>query len=384
MPEQRTPAPAPSVVELLASYRPGDTFFSTGAGALHGTGVLGVAEEVHEVDSLLGSAGPEGVVMGAIPFDGRRSARFLLPRTVRHAPAPPRGRAPGLRRRPLPGEWGSTPVPAPDEHRASIERAIALTAGDGGPDRVVSARGLRLHSTSAVDPFTALNNLLWRDPGEPVFAIDVPGPGAEDRTLLGTGPELLVSKRGSRVASQPLSGSVPRSADPTKDYRNRERLRASAGDRREHAVVVDAVAESLEPYCRTLAVPKRPELVATATMWHLSTRLEGTLLDADVPAHLLAAALRPAPAVCGSLSRPASGVVGAPEPFDRGFHSGAVGYSTARGDGEWVVAARCAEVFHSRVDAFVGGGVMSGSDPGAVLSETTDRMRALLFALGVR
>ncbi|MEU1898645.1 chorismate-binding protein [Nocardiopsis dassonvillei] len=384
MPEQRTLTPASSVDELLSAYKAGDVFLSAATGALHTTGAVAVSDDVRGLDPLLGDAGPEGLVVGAVPFDPRRPARFVLPRTVRHAPEPPKGWASVLRRRPLPGEWGSAPVPAADEHGASIERAVPLAAGGSGTNTAVSAGSLRMDSTSPVDPATVLNNLLWCDPGAFVFAFDLSGPGEGDRTLLGASPELLVSKRGGRVVSNPLTGSAPRSADPTKDYRARERLRAWTEGRREHAVVVDAVAESLKPYCRTLAVPREPEVVRTATRWHLSTRVEGALTDPDVPAHVLATALRPTPAVCGLPPRSASETIGGPEPFDRGFHTGAVGYSTARGDGDWVLTLDGAEVSRKGIDLFAGAGVTVGSDPRAESAETTDGMRRLLFALGVR
>ncbi|WP_150253751.1 chorismate-binding protein [Nocardiopsis deserti] len=383
MPEQRTLTPASSVDELLSSYTAGDVFLSAAAGALHTTGAVAVSDDVRGPDSLLGDAGPEGLVVGAVPFDPRRPARFLLPRTVRHAPGPPKGRAPVLRRRPLPGEWKAAPVPAPGEHGAPVERAVPPTADGGGPDTAVPARGLRMDGTSPVDPATVLNNLLWWDPGAFVFAFDLPDPDGGTRTLLGTSPELLVSKRGDQVVSNPLTGSAPGSADPTRDYRSRERLRASAEDTREHAAVVDAVAESLKPYCRSLSVPRGPEMVRTATRWHLSTRVGGTLIDPDTPAHLLAMALYPA-AVCGLPPQPASETIGGPEPFGRGFPTGAVGYSTARGDGDWVLTPGGAEVSPKRIDVFAGAGVTAGSDSRAGSAETADRTRKLLFALGVR
>jgi isochorismate synthase len=383
MPEQRTLTPASSVDELLSSYRAGDVFLSAATGALHTTGAVAVSDDVRGPDSLLGDAGPEALVVGAVPFDPRRPARFLLPRTVRRAPEPPKGWASALRRRPLPGEWGPTPVPVPGGHGASMERAASPMADGDGPETAVPAGGLRMDSTSPVDPATVLNNLLWWDPGAFVFAFDLPGQGGGTRTLLGASPELLVSKRGDQVVSNPLTGSAPGSADPTKDYRSRERLRASAEDTREHAAVVNAVAESLKPYCRTLSVPRKPEVVRTATGRHLSTRVEGALIDPDTPAHLLATALYPA-AVRGLPSQPVSGMVSGPEPFDRGFHAGAVGYSTARGDGDWVLTPGSAEISPKRIDVFAGAGVTAGSDPRAGAAEGTGRTRELLFALGVR
>src|SRR6202023_3365331 len=63
--------------------------------------------------------------------------------------------------------------------------------------------------------------------------------------FVGASPELLVSRRGRTVRSHPLAGTVPRSGDPDTDERLARGLFASAKDRREHRVVVDAVAATL-------------------------------------------------------------------------------------------------------------------------------------------
>ena len=383
MPEQRTAAPAASAGELLSAYRPGDAFFSTATGALHGTGALHTLDRIDDLPATLADAGPGAVAMGAIPFDTSRPAHLVVPRTVRRAPSPTEGPTPENRWWPLGEGWRVTPVPEPEAHVAAVERAVKLMADDAELRKVVLARSLRVEGDEPIDVATVLANLVWRDPTAFVFATDLPERDSGTRTLIGASPELLVAKSGREVLSNPLAGSAPRSADPTKDQRNAVDLLTSAKDRHEHAVVVEAVAESLRPFCRTLSAPAEPELVKTATMWHLSTRVNGELIDHDVPVHTLAAALHPTPAICGTPTGRAFDTITDLEPFDRGFYTGAVGHSDARGDGEWVVTIRCADVAGTTVDLFAGGGVMPESDPEAELAETSAKLRTLLLALGV-
>ncbi|MFC9938404.1 isochorismate synthase [Nocardiopsis alba] len=383
MPEQRTAAPAASAGELLAAYRPGDAFFSTGSHALHGTGTLTTLDRVENLTLVLAEAGEGAVAVGAIPFDVARPAHLVVPETVRWSP-PAANTAPAERRwSPLAGEWRITPVPAPEAHVAAVERAVKLMAEDADLLKIVLARCLKVESNQDVDVATVLANLLWRDPSAFVFATDLPARAAGPRTLIGASPELLVSKRGRRVLSNPLAGSAPRSADPTKDQKRAVDLLTSTKDRHEHAVVVEAVAEGLRPYCRRLAVPDEPELIKTATMWHLSTRVTGEAIDPDLPAHVPAMALHPTPAVCGTPRGRAFDTIVDLEPFDRGFYTGAVGHSDASGDGEWVVTIRCADVEGDTLDLYAGGGVMPESDPDAELAETSAKLRTLLLALGV-
>ena len=117
-------------------------------------------------------------------------------------------------------------------------------------------------------------------------------------------------------------------------------------------------------------------------MWHLATQVTGELRDPRTPVHVLAQALHPTPAVCGYPTDQAYAAIAELEPFDRGFYTGAVGYTDAAGDGEWVVTIRCADIHGATAELFAGGGIMPDSDPEAELAETTAKFRTLLLALG--
>nr|BFE82385.1 hypothetical protein GCM10020093_049860 [Planobispora longispora] len=211
------------------------------------------------------------------------------------------------------------------------------------------------------------------------FAAPLPG----GRTLIGASPELLVSRRGRTVISNPLAGSAARSADPAEDRRRAAALAASAKDLHEHRLVVEAVADALAPYCADLDVPNGPELTSTETMWHLSTRVTGVLRDPDTPVLALAAALHPTPAVCGTPRLRARRAIEELEPFDRGFYTGLVGWTDAAGDGEWAVTIRCAEAAGRMLRLYAGAGIVPGSDPDKELAETSAKFRTMLRALGV-
>ncbi|GAA4954348.1 isochorismate synthase DhbC [Streptomonospora halophila] len=383
---QRTEPAAKAAGDLLDAYRPEAAFLATPSGVVLGEGAAAVTERLEDVADLLarGTAdSPSGpIAIGAIPFDTGAPGRLVVPDSVRTSPPLAESGQGDRRQRPLPGPWTMRPVPAPAEHAEGVERVLKRLAAGDGPAKVVLARSLRLSGPGTVDVGQLLSNLAWRDPAGHTFAADLPAAAGSTRTLVGASPELLVAKRGGRVVSNPLAGSAPRSADPSKDQRSAVDLLGSAKDRHEHAVVVEAVTEGLRPYCRTLDVPE-PELAGTATLWHLSTRITGELRDPDTPSALLAAALHPTPAVCGSPTAAARAAIGGIEPFDRGFYTGAVGYTDARGDGEWIVSIRCADVAGDTLDLFAGGGIVPDSDPDAELAETSVKLRTLLLALGV-
>ena len=51
------------------------------------------------------------------------------------------------------------------------------------------------------------------------------------------------------------------------------------------------------------------------------------------------------------------------EPMNRGRYTGPVGWVDARGDGEWCIALRCAQLDGRTARLFAGCGIVAGSDP---------------------
>ncbi|NBE56642.1 isochorismate synthase DhbC [Streptomyces boluensis] len=373
---------------LLDAYVPGDArFFASPTRTLlaHGTRAEVPYDErpltVRVAETLRAQerdGNPAPIVVGAVAFDHEGPAALAVPEATRWAPA--------LHTDPLVGvpaavpadtDWDVRQVPAPEVYADSVARAVErMQAGEFS--KVVLARTLELRSPRALDIPAMLQRLARRDPSGYTFAVPS-GPG---RTLLGASPELLVSRRGGTLVANPLAGSTPRSADLAEDVRRAAALLESAKDLHEHAVVVDAVRAALAPYCDELDVPERPTLVRTATMWHLSTTVTGTLRQPAVSALELACALHPTPAVCGTPTPLAREVIGELEPFDRGMFTGMVGWGDAQGDGEWVVTIRCAEAEQDRLRLYAGAGVVAGSSPEAETAETGAKFGTFLNAVG--
>ena len=95
----------------------------------------------------------------------------------------------------------------------------------------------------------------------------------------------------------------------------------------------------------------------------------------------LADALHYTPAVCGTPAETAMELIRDLEQMDRGRYAGPVGWVDARGNGEWGIALRCAEVDARRARLFAGCGIVAGSDPVAELAETQAKFAVMQFAL---
>lgn len=266
-------------------------------------------------------------------------------------------------------------VPPADVYRAAVAEAVAKIRR-GELRKVVLARTIEVTAERELDPKLLAGRLRAVDPDAYTFAVPT-GEGV----LVGASPELLVSRRGHEVRSNPLAGSAPRSGDPEEDRANADALIASSKEREEHAVVVDAVAEALRPFCEELVWDPEPVLRETPNVWHLSTTFRGALRDPAPTALDLIAALHPTPAVAGEPREAALATIEELEPFDRGRYAGPVGWVDANGNGEWAIALRCAELRGNRAVLYAGAGIVADSDPARELDETERKFRAFLDAL---
>lgn len=385
----QAPATNHGPLELVRAYRPGGFLLATPTRTVLTAGVVDtIAEQDPDelsmlVTKLLAESGTT-VAVGALPYDPVARPHLVLPETVRWA-GPPSVPSAGQRRRVPAGTWQGgavTPVPAPGEYERAVTRAVsALRRGD--LRKVVLARTLEVATEHPVDVPALLENLVADNADGYTYAVDLPAVGGLPRTLVGASPELLLSRSGLVVTANPLAGTLARHPDPAQDRAAAAALLASAKDHAEHAVVVEAVVAALRPFCRRVHVAAEPSLVRTPAVWHLSTMITAKLVDPDISALRLACALHPTPAVCGTPLARARQAIAELEPFDRGFYSGAVGWCDASGDGQWVVAIRCAEVVDRSMRLFSGAGIMPASQPSLELAETTAKFRTLLKAMGM-
>ena len=328
------------------------------------------------------------MIVGALPFSSSQPVRLFRPEWVKRS-------AGGLANllSPLSGppefvrSWHVAAQPSRGEYalrvREALRRICDCDDGDAGLRKVVLGRRLVLRADQPID-IGAVIRRLSTDPAATTFAVPLTGDNRRGRrVLVGASPELLVAKSGNSVRSEPMAGSARRSTDHRADRAAAERLLRSDKDLREHASVVEWVADRLAPYCRSLSVPARPELRSTSTMWHLVSPVEGVLADDDVSALELATVLHPTPAVCGVPRDAAAQAIADLEPFDRGFFTGAVGWSDSSGDGRWLVTIRCAEISGNLASLYAGAGIVAGSDPEAEAAETSAKFATLLRALEV-
>jgi len=257
------------------------------------------------------------------------------------------------------------------EWQQSVADVIARI-GRGELDKVVLARDIVAEVSADFDPRYLLQRLEDAYPECWTFQVG---------DLVGATPELLVRRTGDDVLSRVLAGTVKRRGDETEDASLAAALLGSGKDLEEHEYAVHSVARALAAHCTDLDVPDRPHVLRLANVQHLATDVQGKLAD-NAPAIALAASLHPTAAVCGTPTERAFATIRELEGMDRGRYAGPVGWFDSRGDGEFGIALRCAQVQPDHLRLYAGCGIVAGSDPDAELAESRAKFLPIRQALG--
>ncbi len=345
-----------------------------------------------QVDDSVIAPGSGPVLIGAIPFDSQQPHDFVLPKLLVCKSDDGRCWVTTIQDSELDKsesiDLDLSPIHAPSATSSSytvtpgvdIETYLhAVTAArdavrNGVITKAVIARDVFVSSSQPIDIHSVL--LRLRNSFGLSYHFSVDG-------FVGASPELLVSILYGEVSSHPLAGTAPRTGDPTTDAQLATSLLSSTKNQVEHRIVIDAVHDTLLPWCSYLDWEPEASIVAVANVQHLGTHMLGRLSEPFL--HVLDAvyALSPTPALGGHPRDKALKLIADVEGMSRGRYGGAVGWFDSQGNGVWAVAIRCAEYSHNNTTArlFAGGGIVADSDPLSELAETQAKLQAMLAAI---
>lgn len=273
-----------------------------------------------------------------------------------------------------PSEIRVESTPSASEYREAVADGVAsIKAGD--LIKLVLARRLKISTDVAPDPFSVMAALGEEQPGCYLY-----GWKRGDATFVGASPELLTERADGWARSIPLAGTAPRGRNDGADVQIAAELLSSAKDRHEHRVMIDDITDRLAPLVDGLTI-SQPTVEKFRYVQHLVSRITGPVRNGETVLDL-AAAIHPTPAVGGVPHEAARRRIQQLEGFDRGWYAGAVGWMHPNGDGQLVVAIRCALLKGSEAILYAGNGIVADSDPELELQETRWKFRALLRHLG--
>ncbi|WP_293033685.1 isochorismate synthase MenF [Natronococcus sp.] len=321
------------------------------------------------VPAVLVTRSDDGTWLTAVADDAEDATRRLEAWHERLLELPamrPSGSGPGVAE-----TRRTTPI---ESWRAQVEAALErIDAGE--LTKVVLAQALSVDLEGPIDVPATVERLRRQYPNCYRFLI---GDGTSG-TFFGAPPERLVSKRGDRVETEALAGSVPRGETPEEDDEHVERMLDSEKFRREHGLVVESIRDQLAPLASELTVDDR-RIRRLATIQHLQTPIEATL-EADRHVLELVEALHPTPAVGGVPPGAALETIRETESFDRGWYAAPIGWFDAAGDGEFAVGLRSGVATDETVTLFAGNGIVADSDPEEEWEEVQLKFRPILDEL---
>lgn len=200
--------------------------------------------------------------------------------------------------------------------------------------------------------------------------------------LASISPERFLEVSAGTVTTDPIKGTRRRADDPELDAALADDLTTSPKDRAENVMVVDLERNDLGRVCvpGSVHVPELLELRALPTVWHLVSRVRGTLREGTTYGQLLRATF-PSGSVTGAPRLAAMQAIRRLEPAPRGWYCGAVGW-LGRGSAGLSVAIRTATLHEATVTYGAGGGIVADSDPSDEVAESLDKAVAFLAAVG--
>ncbi|UTW64310.1 anthranilate synthase component I family protein [bacterium SCSIO 12741] len=198
--------------------------------------------------------------------------------------------------------------------------------------------------------------------------------------LICASPERFIQKKGNRILSQPIKGTIGRSSSEEKDRQLKKELLSSAKDRNENVMIVDLVRNDLARTCisGTVKVEELFGIYSFPQVHQMISTISGELkpnthgLDALIQSY-------PMGSMTGAPKVKAMEIIEELEHFKRGLYSGSVGYLKPNGDYDFNVVIRSL-FYQSETHALsfaVGGAITMKSDPQNEYEETLLKAKAI-------
>jgi menaquinone-specific isochorismate synthase len=253
----------------------------------------------------------------------------------------------------------------------------ALQEFQSGPlEKVVLARKSCLELTETITPFALVEILAGGAPACFHFCLQ---PTANSGAFLGASPELLFRREGTRLESEAVAGTRPRSLDTVEDERLESQLLKMSKEQLEHRLVVDSLETTFRELCADFSQDTAPSVLKLSRVQHLRTAFSGELKD-GVGDDAILRAFHPTPATCGSPCAAAARFIAVNELFDRGWYAGPVGF-VSRDEAEFAVAIRSMLWLGRKTHVYAGAGIVDGSESEREWSELEDKIAGVLHLL---
>jgi len=199
----------------------------------------------------------------------------------------------------------------------------------------------------------------------------------DDLSVCCASPERFLARKGKKVWSQPIKGTIPREPGKNADQ-NIEKLRSSEKERAENLMIVDLVRNDLSRISlkNSVKVSGLFEIQSFETVHQMVSTVECEVKDEADSIEVIKTCF-PMGSMTGAPKIAAMRAIEEYENYQRGIYSGALGYIKPDDDFDFNVIIRTAIIEENRLVYPVGGAITSDSDPKAEWEETLIKTRAI-------
>ncbi|MEA3444743.1 MAG: anthranilate synthase component I family protein [Bacteroidota bacterium] len=205
----------------------------------------------------------------------------------------------------------------------------------------------------------------------------------DNNFCLTASPERFIAKRGRKIISQPIKGTIRRGKTKSEDLKLIAQLKTDKKERAENIMIVDLVRNDLartatfgsvrvEELCGIYSFPQVHQMIST-----ISSELDKKYHFTDAIKNAF-----PMGSMTGAPKIRAMELIEKYESTKRGIYSGAIGYIDPNGDFDFNVVIRSLQYNKSRkyLSYIVGGAITSMSIPEKEYSECLLKAEAMLKA----
>ncbi|MCC6600143.1 MAG: anthranilate synthase component I family protein, partial [Crocinitomicaceae bacterium] len=229
------------------------------------------------------------------------------------------------------------------------------------------------------DPYSVFQRLydLTEAPHACYFQMD-------DKYLLCASPERFLQRKGQKVISQPIKGTIRRGRSEAEDEALLKELLNSKKERSENVMIVDIVRNDLSKHALkgSVAVDRLFEIKSFRTVHHLISTI-----SADIPEDISFVQLLkdtfPMGSMTGAPKIRAMQLISEHEPTARGWYSGCAGYIDPQGNFDFNVVIRSIlyDASQPYISCSVGSAITDRSDPYKEYEECLLKAEALFRAI---
>jgi anthranilate synthase component 1 len=230
-----------------------------------------------------------------------------------------------------------------------------------------------------VPPFDIYRALRMLNPSPYLFFVR-----HDDRTIVGSSPELLVSVWNNEVVVRPIAGTRPRGRTPEEDLKLEQDLLADEKERAEHVMLIDLARNDVGRVANLGEVQLTDEMIIErySHVMHIVSEVRGKLRP-EVDAIDAFKACFPAGTLSGAPKVRAMEIIEELEPERRGVYGGGLGFLDFSGNLETCIVIRTMEIRDNVAYFQAGAGIVADSVPEREFEETVHKSNAIRAAFAL-